>query len=122
MQNEYIDLPVVDEELKVGRAIGSVDDNQVKIALINKTIEAHLDKELVLNPQGIKVLSLFFIDSVGKYRVYDDEGKPSLGAYAEIFEKEYKKIIQKTKYASLFGEMKDVEVDAAAVHNGYFFR
>ena len=120
VQDEYIDFTSRDEELKVGRAIGSVDDKQVKIALINKTIEAHLDKELVLNPQGIKVLSLFFIDSVGKYRVYDDEGKPSLGAYAEIFEKEYKKIIQKTKYASLFGEMKDVEVDAAAVHNGYF--
>ncbi|WGK65672.1 type III restriction-modification system endonuclease [Croceiramulus getboli] len=118
--DEYIDFTSRDEELKVGEAIGSVDDKQIKTALISKTIEAHLDKELVLNPQGIKVLSLFFIDSVGKYRVYDEEGNASLGEYAEIFEKEYQKLIKKTKYASLFGEMKDVEVDASEVHNGYF--
>lgn len=118
--NEYIDFTSRTEELKLGEAIGSVDDRQVKTALINKTIEAHLDKELVLNPQGIKVLSLFFIDSVSKYRVYDEDGNPSLGEYAEIFEQEYQKLIRKTKYANLFGEMKDVEVDASAVHNGYF--
>jgi len=118
--NEYIDFASRTEELKLGEAIGSVDDRQIKTALINKTIEAHLDKELILNPQGIKVLSLFFIDSVGKYRVYDEDGNPSVGEYAEIFEKEYQKLIKKTKYASLFGEMKDVEVNASEVHNGYF--
>ena len=118
--DKYIDFTSRDEELKVGEAIGSVDEKQIKTALINKTIEAHLDKELVLNPQGIKVLSLFFIDSVGKYRVYDEDGNPSLGEYAEIFEKEYQKLIRKTKYASLFGEMKDVAIDASHVHNGYF--
>lgn len=118
--DEYIDFTSRDEELKVGEAIGSVDDKQIKTALISKTIEAHLDKELILNPQGIKVLSLFFIDSVSKYRLYDEEGNASLGEYAEIFEKEYQKLIKKTKYASLFGEMKDVEVDASEVHNGYF--
>ncbi|MGQ3678883.1 type III restriction-modification system endonuclease [Tenacibaculum discolor] len=120
VQDEYIDFTSRDEELKVGETIGSVDDKQIKRALINKTIEAHLDKELILNPQGIKVLSLFFIDSVSKYRLYDEEGNPSLGEYAELFEEEYKKLIKKTKYASLFGEMKDVEVNASEVHNGYF--
>jgi type III restriction enzyme len=120
VQDEYIDFTSREEELKVGEAIGSVDDNRIKTALISKTIESHLDKELVLNPQGIKVLSLFFIDSVGKYRVYDDEGNQSLGEYAAIFEREYKKLIQKTKYASLFGEINDVEVEASEVHNGYF--
>src|SRR5690606_34907932 len=120
VQDEYIDFTSRDEELKVGEKIGSVDDKQIKRALINKTIEAHLDKELVLNPLGIKVLSLFFIDSVGKYRVYDEDGNPSLGEYAEIFEQEYQRLIKKTKYASLFGEMKDVEVNASEVHNGYF--
>jgi type III restriction enzyme len=120
VQDEYIDFTSREEELKVGEAIGSVDDKQIKTALINKTIEAHLDKELVLNPQGIKVLSLFFIDSVSKYRQYDEEGNATLGEYAQIFEQEYKKLIQKTKYASLFDEMKDLEVDASQVHNGYF--
>ncbi|MEP2237014.1 MAG: DEAD/DEAH box helicase family protein, partial [Maribacter sp.] len=52
VQDEYIDFTSRDEELKVGEAIGSVDDTQIKTALISKTIEAHLDKELVLNPQG----------------------------------------------------------------------
>lgn len=118
--SEYIDFTSRGEELKLGEAIGSVDDKQIKTALINKTIEAHLDKELVLNPQGIKVLSLFFIDSVGKYRVYDADGNPSLGEYAAIFETEYKKLIQKTKYASLFAEIEDLETDASQVHNGYF--
>jgi type III restriction enzyme len=120
VQDEYIDFTSREEELKVGKAIGSVDDKQIKRALINKTIEAHLDKELVLNPQGIKVLSLFFIDSVGKYRVYDENGNQSLGEYAEVFEQEYQKLIRKSKYASLFGEMKDVEINASEVHNGYF--
>ena len=50
--------------IRLGQAIGSVDEGQVKRAMIKKTIEEHLNKELVLNPQGIKVLSLFFIDSV----------------------------------------------------------
>ncbi|WP_298238398.1 DEAD/DEAH box helicase family protein [uncultured Algibacter sp.] len=120
VQDEYIDFTSRDEELKVGEAIGNVDDKQIKTALISKTIEAHLDKELVLNHQGIKVLSLFFIDSVGKYRVYDEDGNSSLGEYAEIFENEYQRLIKKTKYASLFGEMKDVEINASEVHNGYF--
>jgi len=53
VQDEYIDFTSRDEELKVGEAIGSVDDKQIKTALMNKTIEAHLDKELILNPQGI---------------------------------------------------------------------
>jgi type III restriction enzyme len=120
VQDEYIDFTSRDEELKVGEAIGSVDDKQIKTALMNKTIEAHLDKELILNPQGIKVLSLFFIDSVSNYRVYDEEGNQSLGEYAKIFEEEYLKLIRKTKYASLFDEMKDNEVNVSKVHNGYF--
>lgn len=116
----YIDFTSREEELKLNEVIGSVDDRQVRRALISKTIEAHLDKELVLNPQGIKVLSLFFIDSVGKYRVYDEDGNPSLGEYAQIFEEEYKRLIQRTRYASLFEEIEDLETDASKVHNGYF--
>lgn len=118
--NEYIDFTSKDDVIKLGEAIGNVDDKQIKTALIRKTIEEHLNKELVLNPQGIKVLSLFFIDSVNKYRQYDEDGNVANGEYAEIFEKEYLKLIAKPKYASLFGEIKDVEVEANQVHNGYF--
>lgn len=120
VKEEYIDFTSREEELKVGKTIGSVDDREITRALINKTIESHLDKELILNPQGIKVLSLFFIDSVAKYRVYDEDGNESLGEYAAIFEEEYKKLIQRTKYASLFEGVEDLEQDASQVHNGYF--
>ncbi len=118
--NEYIDFNSRDEYIKLGDAIGAVDDRQIKTQLISKTIEEHLDKELVLNPQGIKVLSLFFLDTVSNYRIYDEEGNATNGKYAEIFEKEYRKLIQKPKYNSLFGEIQDYELEASAVHNGYF--
>jgi type III restriction enzyme len=118
--NEYIDFTSKEEIIRKGQAIGATDDTQIKTSMIAKTIEEHLDKELILNPQGIKVLSLFFIDSVGKYRAYDDDGNVTNGLYAEIFEKEYSKIIRKPKYASLFGEIVDAEHDASLVHNGYF--
>lgn len=117
---EYIDFTSRDEVIRLGEAIGEVDDRQVKAALIRKTIEEHLDKELVLNPHGIKVLTLFFIDTVAKYRIYDEDGNAANGEYAEIFEKEYKRAIQHPKYQSLFNEIHDLEIDASLVHNGYF--
>lgn len=118
--NEYIDFTSREEIIRLGEAIGNVDDRQVKTALISKTIEEHLDKEIILNPQGIKVLSLFFIDTVSKYRMYDEDGNMTNGEYAEIFEKEYLKLIKKPKYNSLFGEIKDVESTVSQIHNGYF--
>lgn len=118
--NEYIDFTSKDDIIRKGQAIGALDETQVKTSMIAKTIEEHLDKELMLNPKGIKVLSLFFIDSVANYRIYDEEGNPTNGKYAEIFEEQYNKIICKPKYASLFGEIKDAEHDASLVHNGYF--
>jgi len=118
--NEYIDFTSKSDILKLGEAIGGIDEKQVKRMLLKKTIEEHLDKELILNPQGIKVLSLFFLDSVANYRQYDDEGNESNGLYAEMFEEEYKKAIKKPKYNSLFDKIKDINVHASEVHNGYF--
>lgn len=117
---EYIDFTSREEVLKIGEALGNVDEKQIKTALISKTIEEHLDKEVVLNPQGIKVLSLFFIDTVSKYRLFDEDGNATNGEYAEIFEKEYKKLIKKPRYASLFEGIKDLDSEANAIHNGYF--
>jgi len=105
--------------LRLGKAIGDIDDLVIKRQQIRKTIEEHLDKELILKPQGIKVLSLFFIDKVANYRYYDEEGNPQKGIYAEIFEEEYKNLITKPKYHTLYKEV-DVETPAAGVHNGYF--
>lgn len=109
-----------DKVIKQGVVSGSLSDELLKREQIRMTIEAHLDKEVLLNPQGIKVLSLFFIDKVANYREYDAEGNRQNGKYARIFEEEYNNLIQKPKYRSLFNEMKDKDVDVSQIHDGYF--
>jgi type III restriction enzyme len=120
----YIDPEYIEftngTEILMGHSVGEVDDLLIKRIQIRKTIEEHLNKELILNPKGIKVLSLFFIDTVKHYRVYDEEGIDTKGDYAKIFEEEYKNLIKKTKYRTLFDGIKDIEEEVAAVHNGYF--
>jgi type III restriction enzyme len=117
--NEYIDFTSQDEIVRLGMSIGGVDDLMMKRKQIESTITKHLDKELILNPQGIKVLSLFFIDKVSNYREYND-GVAGKGKYAEIFEEEYKRLIQKPKYQTLFNEIKNLDEEVENVHNGYF--
>lgn len=105
--------------LKLGEIRGEINDDIIKQAQIRKTIEEHLDKEMRLKKEGIKVLSLFFIDKVSNYRYYDKDGNPQKGKYALWFEEEYKEIIKKPKYSNLFKDV-DTETEAEAVHNGYF--
>jgi type III restriction enzyme len=118
--NEYIDFTSREGILRLGQVIGEDDDLQIKTEMIRKTIEEHLEKELLLNPKGIKVLSLFFIDTVSKYRIYDEDGNAQNGIYAEIFEELYRQEIKKPKYDNLFGRVLDRDVDVSAIHNGYF--
>ena len=80
--SEYIDFTGKPEAVGLGTAIGGANDDEYKRQQIRKTIEEHLDKELKLRARGIKVLSLFFIDRVAKYRWYDDDGNAQPGAYA----------------------------------------
>ena len=87
--------------------------------MIRRTIREHLDKEKRLRPQGIKVLSLFFIDAVDRYRRYDEDGNSVKGLYAEIFEEEYRRLAKHPDYRTLFAEI-DLDKAADEVHNGYF--
>ncbi|MGY1840227.1 MULTISPECIES: type III restriction-modification system endonuclease [unclassified Modestobacter] len=91
---------------------------------IREVIRAHIDKERELFSQGIKVLSLFFIDEVAKYRDYDRED--TLGDYARVFEEEYSAVVEE-----VLGELQldDATVvykkylsrdEARDVHQGYF--
>ena len=105
--------------LAAGQAHGDVDALAVQREMIRRTIREHLDKELRLRPQGIKVLSLFFIDEVSRYRQYDDEGNPVKGDYARIFEEEYRRAAKLPEYNTLFKEV-DLTHAAEEVHNGYF--
>jgi len=74
-------------QLKAGDAIGDVTEATLRRIQIREAIQAHFDKEQALFEQGVKVLTLFFIDEVVKYRDYaalDDKGE-----YARLFEEEY---------------------------------
>jgi len=110
-----------DQLLRPGDAIGGVDPDQIKRLMIRRTIKEHFDKELMFaaNKKPIKVLSLFFIDSVEHYRQYDEDGNAVKGKYARMFEEEYRKLAKSADYQSLFKEI-DLEADAHEVHNGYF--
>lgn len=110
-----------DQMLRLGEAIGGVDPDQIKRLMLRRTIKEHFDKELTFsaNKQPIKVLSLFFIDSVEHYRQYDEGGNEVKGKYALMFEEEYRKLAKSADYQSLFKEI-DLDTDAAEVHNGYF--
>jgi type III restriction enzyme len=119
--NELVEVKVPGGEhwLQPGQAIGDVDDDALKRQMIRRTIKEHLDKEKRLRPQGIKVLSLFFIDVVANYRSYAADGQPQKGKYAVMFEEEYKRLANHPDYQTLFKEV-DLESDASEVHNGYF--
>ena len=105
--------------LQLGQAHGDVDTLAVQREMIRRTIREHLDKEKRLRPQGIKVLSLFFIDEVAKYRQYDADGRSVKGDYARIFEEEYRRAANLPDYRTLFAEV-DLTRAAEEVHDGYF--
>lgn len=119
--NEFVSFTQKDEKLTIGNVFGDIDDIKLKTAQIRKTIEEHLDKELYFkeNNKQIKVLSLFFIDKVSNYRIYNSDDTWSNGIYANIFEKEFKRIIQKPKYSKLQNYV-DLDLEAHEVHYGYF--
>lgn len=116
--SEYVDFTSKDF-IRLGEVRGEISDDIIKRTQIRKTIEEHLEKEMRLKKEGIKVLSLFFIDKVVNYRSYDEKGNTVKGKYAIWFEEEYKKLIQRPKYRNLFGDV-DIDTESEAVHNGYF--
>ena len=109
--NEFIDFTT--GRLNLGQERGGIKDDLTEIQIRN-TIKKHLDKELQLKGLGIKVLSLFFIDRVANYRLYDSDGKAVKGLYAELFEKHYNELIKLPQYAPL--AIHSVE----QIHDGYF--
>lgn len=110
------------EVLKAGEANGDVSERDIRRIQIRETIKAHLDKEKQLFAQGIKVLSLFFIDEVVKYRDYGQADEK--GDYARTFEEEYE--LLKAEYLSELAIDNEAyrkylaDIDPAKTHNGYF--
>ena len=80
-------------KIYAGDVVGKVSEEQLRRIQIRETILSHIERERRLFRKGIKVLSLFFIDEVAKYRRYDGEGCPYNGIYADMFEEEYNDIV-----------------------------
>ena len=109
-------------KLYAGDVIGKVSEDQLRRIQIRETILSHIQRERELFSKGIKVLSLFFIDEVAKYKQYDEAGQPLNGTYAEMFEEEYKDVISHLQIT--LGEDEYMNylsaIPAEMTHAGYF--
>ncbi len=109
-------------QLQAGEATGDVNETTLRRIQIREAIKAHFEKEQLLFHQGIKVLTLFFIDEVAKYRVYSNAGEEG-GEYARIFEEEYAYALNEFGQNLLLHEGYKKYLDnisAERTHNGYF--
>ena len=109
--------------LGVLEAYGSVDEKLKRTIQIRETIRSHLQKEQELFAKGIKVLSLFFIDEVAKYRQYDENNNVIDGEYVEIFKQQYEQVVDEfiEKYledSPYIQHLKNIDVNKT--HYGYF--
>lgn len=109
-------------KIYVGDVIGKVSEEQLRRIQIRETILSHIDRERQLFYKEIKVLSLFFIDEVAHYKMYDEAGNPQNGVYAQMFEEEYQNIIGNMQRELGDDEyMKYLEaIPADKTHAGYF--
>ncbi len=109
------------KQLRQGEVMGDVSEKAIQLIQIRETIKSHFEKERALFQQGIKTLSLFFIDEVANYKSYDADGNEVQGPLWKMFEDEYNRYLNENlilfeddyqKYLRRFS--------AAQVHNGYF--
>lgn len=106
--------------VRAGEATGDVNESALRRIQIREAIKAHFEKERALFAQGIKVLSLFFIDEVARYRSYSDKAEEA-GEYARMFEEEYK--LRLREVLSLEDTPYDrylKGIEPSKTHNGYF--
>ena len=109
-------------QLQAGEATGDINETSLRRIQIREAIRAHLEKEQLLFHQGIKVLTLFFIDEVAKYRVYTESGEEG-GEYAKVFVEEYQDALNELKQDPFMHERYKKHLDSipvARTHNGYF--
>jgi restriction endonuclease len=110
--------------MAVGEAMGDVTEAAIRRIQIRETIMAHLEKEKQLFADGIKVLSLFFIDEVVKYRDYSKEDEK--GDYARIFEEEYEMLKNEVLSELAYGDHEKAyhehlqKIEVSSTHDGYF--
>lgn len=103
------------KRLNLGEEMGGARSD-IWRAQIRKTIEEHLKKEVKVKDQGIKVLSLFFIDRVANYRDYDDQGAVVDGKFAQAFGEELGELAKDERFATLDW----LRLPVGQLHSGYF--
>ena len=111
------------EIITTGDVVGDISENDMRRIQIRETILSHFEKEEKLFNKGIKTLSLFFIDEVAKYRLYDENGDELLGEYGKMFEEEYVSVLN--EYLTLEDSpyqkyLRKYCADVHDVHRGYF--
>jgi len=109
------------ETVEIGIACGDVSEKDIRRIQIRETIISHFEKEEELFLKNIKVLSLFFIDEVAKYRVYDSKGTEMNSEYGDIFENEYLRILDEKK-SNLDPKYLEYlsKINVSKTHKGYF--
>lgn len=119
---ESISFDTVAQPLNVDDSIGAeVSIRERARQMITQTIRQHLlkEQEFAIHGRDIKVLSLFFVDSVAKYREYGPDGEALPGEYARVFEQEYTRIASEPQFNTLLGGCA-AETVAKEAHQGYF--
>ncbi len=109
------------QTLQTGEVTGDISEEDLRRIQIRETIRSHFEKERELYGKGIKVLSLFFIDEVAKYRKYDEAGEEVNSLYGQIFEEEYNHIV--SEYINLFDSAYTdylQGIETSKTHAGYF--
>lgn len=71
--------------LQLGEEIGG-NAQAIYREMIRETIREHLRKEMILREQGVKVLSLFFIDKVASYMGDGTSNEDADGQFAQWFD------------------------------------
>ena len=109
-------------KIYAGDVIGRVSEEQIRRIQIRETIISHIEREQQLFHRGIKVLSLFFIDEVAKYKQYDETGKSYNGIYADMFEEEYTDVINNLQREMGSEDYMEylTSISAHETHAGYF--
>jgi type III restriction enzyme len=110
--------------IALGQVTADVTDEVKRRIQIREVIRAHLERERALFPLGIKVLSLFFIDEVAKYRDYGRTD--TLGAHARVFAAEYRSQVDEllgalasdSRAAGYQSYLAGIPVEST--HRGYF--
>lgn len=120
-KEDYIEF-LNGKRVYIGQVCGEVNEEQLRRIQIRETILSHLDMEKKLYNKGIKVLSLFFIDEVSRYKQYDEAGQAQNGIFAKMFEEEYEKVLNEFQLdldSDSYREYLE-NISANKTHAGYF--